>query len=228
MLRCPSCLGDVFETLGPGQYRCTNRVVIDAVPPGMGGNLGFAAIPIYGNCGRGFDEQTGQHAAARMAETQAANERERQAVLAAAKYRAAEQENLDRRKIAALAALRAAENPGLRQRHVPNYRRLSFADRFFRLLREDAPADVEPAWLIGVYTWVRPGQRGSDTFEQLDTGYTPSGRYVPMNHGTAGDDVHVLCRCHKLWSYQDFRHHRGKSPTDAETVAILERWIPSV
>lgn len=169
MLRCPSCRNAAFETVSSGEYRCVAEIMVDAVPPGALGNPGLAAIPIYGTCGYRFDEESGRNAAVLVAERQASDERARQEAQAAAEQRAAERKELARRVEAALATLRAAGNPGVRQRLVPDHRSLSFADRFFRQLREDSPADVEPAWLVGVYTWVRPRPRGSDIYNTLSS-----------------------------------------------------------
>ena len=34
-----------------GRLRCVSRLLVNAVPPGLGGTAGMTAIPIYGECG---------------------------------------------------------------------------------------------------------------------------------------------------------------------------------
>ena len=48
---------------------------------------------------------------------------------------------------------------------------------------------VEPAWPIGIFGWMRPAMLGTKAREELQTGYTPSGRVVPMDHVTCSDGV---------------------------------------
>lgn len=59
---CPRCRGTTFHDLGGGQYSCAGQILVDAVPPGMGGNAGPAPIPLYGPCGHTFTRSEGERA----------------------------------------------------------------------------------------------------------------------------------------------------------------------
>lgn len=224
MIRCPACFSANFETISPGHFRCRGQVLRDVVPPGYGGNAGAAGIPLYGECGHLFDEDAGLKAAAKAAQAEAAVERDRRAAAEAAAARAAEQKDLERRKVAVLADLQAAGNPGLKRRQVPGRYYLSFFARLFGQVGQDMPVDVEPAWPIGRFTWVSSGAHGVDNFEELETGYTPSERIVPMDYGTEGDDVEILYRRRRLWSTGNVAYF-GRRPSLKDIVTALERCV---
>jgi hypothetical protein len=220
-VRCPVCLDANFETISPGRFRCTSNVVLDAVPPGMGGNVGVTPIPLSGSCETLFDTQAGVAAAARHAQARAAAERDRKEKAEDAARRAAEQEDLQERKASALARLKAAGNPGLVQRRVPGRYHLSFSARIFGKVGEDRPVDVEPAWPVGSCTWVRSGSHGVDNFEELETGFTPTGRIVPMEYKTQGDEVEILYRKRRLGS----SGIENSGPSLQDIVTALERCL---
>ncbi|TYB39695.1 hypothetical protein FXF50_04770 [Micromonospora sp. AP08] len=70
-MRCPQCHGIDVRELNDGLWQCQGQVIVNAVPPGLGGNAGAVPIPIYGRCGATFsleDEQRAQ----RHRETQSA------------------------------------------------------------------------------------------------------------------------------------------------------------
>lgn len=224
MIRCPACFSANFDTVSPGQFRCRGQVLRDVVPPGYGGNAGAAGIPLYGECGQLFNEVAGLQAGVKAAQAEAAVERDRQAAAKAAAAQAAEQKDLERRKIAVLTALKAAGNPGLKQRQVPGRYYLSFFARLFGQVGQDMPVDVEPAWPTGSFTWVLSGAHGVDDFEELETGFTPSERFVPMGYGTDGDDVEILYRRRRMWSTGNVGY-RGRKPSLSDIVPALERCL---
>lgn len=51
---CPVCGGSESRLLAPGFHECCSRVMVDAAPPGLGGNMGFVPIPIYDRCGHRY------------------------------------------------------------------------------------------------------------------------------------------------------------------------------
>src|SRR5579863_5920909 len=131
-IRCPSCGGSQFEVVSPGRLRCTSKTIIDAVPPGQGGNIGTAPIPLYGRCGTVFTQQDVERAAARAAQLLAEQQRQRDEEV----RRAAEKKELQVRKTAALAKLAALGNPGLVERSVPGRYYLSVSRRLLGKLGE--------------------------------------------------------------------------------------------
>ena len=106
----------------------------------------------------------------------------------------------------ALAVLRAHGNPCLQQR------RFRVVKRDFGLFKRtvEIVVDAEGAWPIGTFTWRQSGELGTDTVRNLQTGYTPTGRLVPMYRGTEGDPVDVLQPGYRLWRPSD-RHESGPS-----------------
>jgi hypothetical protein len=101
--------------------------------------------------------------------------------------------SVDQRIEAALAEL-AAQGVRPTARRVPGFYRLSSSDRLLGRLGKDEDITVESAFPVGTCTWSQPGPRGTDRYEDLPTGITPSGRIVPMTKATAGDDVEMLYR----------------------------------
>jgi len=227
LIRCPICLSSTVQVVSPGQFLCAGKVLRDEVPPGQGGNIGTAPIPLYGWCGHVFDEEAGRIAAVKAAEREEAARREQQAKNEAHALRVAEQKELEHRKVVLLAALKTAGNPGLEPRRVPGHYHLSLSARVLGKVGVVRPVDVEPAWPIdGRFTWRHSGSHGMDIFEALKTGYTPTGRFVPMEHGTEGDkNVEILYMRRRMWRSVDVGYH-GRTPSVADVVHALERCLP--
>lgn len=212
-IRCPACLGSQYEVISPGRYRCTNPAPTSAVPPGAGGNIGSAPIPLY--CDTEFTEQPGIEAGRQHAENQAAKRRRQDEEAA---WTAAEKD-LKQRKAEALAALNAAGNPGLVARRVPGRYHLTFMRKLLQQVGTVEPVDTEPAWPVGPAKWYRRGKHGEDRKEKLLTGITPTGRLVPMEHGASGDvNVEGL---YQWWQKADPRFGVTK-PSLTDIVAVLE------
>jgi hypothetical protein len=189
-LRCPKCGSTNYAVDPPGRLRCLARVMIDAVPPGLGGNHGLTPIPIYGDCGMFFTEQEAREAAAAFAHKAERRQAQAQEVERHRREQAAAEADLERRYEATIIALKAAGNPGLQQRRVPGRYYLSPVARFFGRVGKEGLVDVEAAWPIGTVTWIKPAApHGCFFTEDLPTGYTPSRRIVPMDYATTGDDV---------------------------------------
>jgi hypothetical protein len=89
------------------------------------------------------------------------------------------------------AAMRELKRLGVKptRRSVPGRYHLSASAKLFGRVGEDQNVEVEPAWPVGACTWSQPGMRGSDRYETLPTGLTPSRRVVPMTRATEGDAV---------------------------------------
>jgi hypothetical protein len=175
-IRCPSCEGSQFEVVSPGRLRCTSETITSAVPPGQGGNLSSAPIPIYGPCLTPYTQQQGVQAAARARERRAERQRQRDEE---ARFEA-EQKDLEARKVEALAKLNALGNPGLVSRVVPGRYYLSLAREILGKRGEDELVETEGAWPVGMGTWTRSGPYGGWSEEELETGITPTGRLVPI------------------------------------------------
>lgn len=75
------------------------------------------------------------------------------------------------------------------RRLVPGRYHLSPTAKLFDRVGEDREVEVEPAWPVGNCTWSQPGPHGTDRYEELLTGVTPSGRIVPMTRATTEDNV---------------------------------------
>lgn len=63
---------------------------------------------------------------------------------------------------------------------------------FFGRVGEDQNIEVEPAWPVGSCTWSQSGPHGTDRYEDLLTGVTPSACIVPMTGATTGDNGAML------------------------------------
>lgn len=111
---------------------------------------------------------------------------------AAAALQVAEKEHEEQRRVETLASLKAAGNPRLQARSVPGRYNLSIFARIFGRVGKAVLVDVEPAWPIGVCRWMHWGRGEQQNFEDLESGYTPSQRIVPMHFATKGDDVEIL------------------------------------
>lgn len=228
-VRCPACYGQQFKVLSPGRLQCTTELIIDAVPPGIGANRGYVPIPIYGPCNGIYDERTGAAAEAEYDQNrQAAKQREDQA-RAEREKNAEIQTDLERRKDAALLALRKAGNPGTQPRRIAGWFGYTLLERLLGKPGHDVYVDAEPAWPIGTLTWVHDGSHGVEHVEQLETGYTPSRRYVPMQYGTEGDDVHILNRRRRIRAGFYSRDYSREHPrTSVQLVEGLERVVKKI
>jgi hypothetical protein len=105
-----------------------------------------------------------------------------------------ERQRLKQRQSDLLAALQNAGNPGQETRLVPGRYYLSPWDRILGRVGKDVLVDVESAWLLGSFTWMELRSHGTEHFEDIATGFTASGRFVPMEYATAGDPVEMLYR----------------------------------
>jgi hypothetical protein len=195
-LRCPTCFGEVFEVVSPGVLRCVTTRVVGSSPPGAYGNP--YQQPVYGSCGALHHEDEWREAAAHAAalaraKADAANERDRAAQAAAERH-----QELEQRRDRLLRELRERGNPGLVRRRVPSDYRSSWLDKWLGRNGPQQFATVEGAWPIGTCSWYRNEAHGEEVFYDLPTGYTPNGRIVPMEHGTSGDDVHIVFSNHHL------------------------------
>ncbi len=225
----PTCLNAWYEPLVPGQFRCVANVLIDAVPPGMGGNPGPVPIPLYGPCHRLFDEQSGAAAAVAFTQAQTRANQVRQAQANAAARYAEEQEELQQRQIRALMALKAAGNPGLRPRRIltgaikPPMLGEFLGWYLGRRTVSVLPVDAEPAWPLGKFTWLRNSRYGEVDSADLDTGFTPTERIVPLEFGTSGDAVREHYPARSMWSNRDSHMKPGRAPSLRDIVVALER-----
>jgi hypothetical protein len=221
-MSCPVCGGRTFEVASPGRLRCITEVAVNALPPGEGGNVWPHPIPIYGQCGH-VASDADWRATGAMADAEATRRAEHDRL--AAERRAQETPRrtaLERRHAALFAALRAAGNPGLVRRRVPGRFHRSLFARVFGRPSQEVLVETEPAWLIGSFTWMWIGSHGMENFENIATGVTPDGRFVPMRHGTETDDVHILLKKRTLWQPTVHRYDLGRSPETADIVAALE------
>lgn len=206
-MKCPVCGGASFEDAGSGMYRCTSTVITGAVPPGHGGNLGLSPIPIRGACGAVFSHADGVQAATAYAKKDARRRTRAQEGERLRRERAAADAETERRLESAWAALEAGGNQGLQPRLVPGRYYLSLLDRMLGRVGKDELVEVEGAWPIGTFSWYNPaGPHGGFLIEDLPSGYTPTGRVVPLEYGTAGDNVEMLyarrrlAKIDELWS----------------------------
>ncbi|WP_125677142.1 hypothetical protein [Amycolatopsis sp. WAC 04182] len=193
----------------------------------MGANRGYTPIPIYGPCNRKYDQQAGEAA-------EIAFEHARQSAKIRAdedkmerKKEAEAQTDLERRKYAALLELKKAGNPGTLPRRVVGQYEYTLFERWLGKSGHEVYVDAEPAWPIGTFRWEWSGSHGVDHVEDLATGYTPSGRYVPMQYGTEGDDVHILYRKHRIRK-PGYDYSHGPLPTSVQLVEGLERAVKSI
>jgi hypothetical protein len=226
-MQCPVCAGVDFQVDTPGVLRCTSQVLVNAVPSGMSGNLSPQPVPVYGPCGNLAPEREWQAATQRAELLARESEAERKREDACRARKAREQFDLEDRQNELLAKLREVGNPGQVERCVPGAYRLSLLDRVFGRLGSDAPVPVEPAWPIGTFTWMQVGSHGVEDFQDLATGFTATGRFVPIEYATVGDEVEVLYRRRSMPAAGLYPGRVIHRPTVREVVVALERAFAS-
>jgi hypothetical protein len=123
------------------------------------------------------------------------------------------------------AALRELKRRGIAPtpRSVPGRYHLSLVAKGFGRVGEDVKVAVEPAYPVGSCTWSQPGPRGTDRYENLPTGITPSRRIVPMTHATSGDDVEMLYARWKRGADNSSGLSAGVTLYEESIAAALER-----
>jgi hypothetical protein len=219
-MQCPVCGGSDYVVESPNLLHCTAEVIVDAVPMGYGGNLTGAPIPIRGQCGATRSEQEWRAAAedARARAEQAEGNRAERARLER------EAQELAPRIPELLGQLKARNNPGLQPRKVPGRFHDSLADRLFGRVGRKELVEVGPGWRFGTCTWWSTGMRGVDVFENLPTGITPAGKYVPMDYAADHEDVHILFRKRSLWEGIPYapQNVSTKLVSEADVVRALE------
>lgn len=89
---------------------------------------------------------------------------------------------------AALAALGKRGNPGLTRRRVPAVYKLSATQKLFGKVGTYEERDVEPAWAIGTFTWLKQAAHANEIEVELATGLTPSRQLVPMTLAARTDE----------------------------------------
>lgn len=229
-MRCPSCGGTTFEVVRPGTLRCVTERVVNAVPPGQGGNFGVQPIPIYGPCQSVAPEQAWRETALRLKREEAERRSRTRASEQAAIALKEQAERLERRRVELLVELERRGNPGIQRRLVPGRRHLSIIAKIFGRVGTDMPVEAESAWPIGTFTWWQTMSHGVEQYENLETGYTPTGRLVPMDFATSGDPVHVLYGRRKLAGGPYRPQSRDKvelrQPANGDIVRALENALP--
>lgn len=186
-MACPNCGGHSAEARGDGTYQCTSRRLVNAVPPGQGGNYGLTAIPIYDVCGAVFTAAASE----RVRETQVA---EADAQAQRARRRATDDERIRARReaedraaieqlpetralIAALgkALIRdrpAGARPVLREVWVPS--RIPFK------LDKRAWAELDKAWPVDSFPFAHRAKHGEELIIDEPVGVTAAGRVVKL------------------------------------------------
>ena len=185
-MACPHCGGAKFEPAPQGAFRCVNQLLVNAVPPGASGNMGPAAIPIYGLCGTLFTRAAGQ---AKADEALARRREVEEAAAARAAADARQAQELQQRRESAVAELKALGPTALVPRKVLGRYRRTLLHQILSVSGQDELVEVEGAWPIGSFTWSHRSGYGGTSAENLPTGLTPSGRIVPMESAGKGDDV---------------------------------------
>jgi hypothetical protein len=217
---CPVCSGTASERLPDGNLRCTSQVVVGGVPPGMGGNATLQHVPIYGVCGAVASEAAWRAKAAEV-------RREGKKARMEAELRQQAERDLERCRIELLAKLAQLGYPGTRERNVPGRYHLSRSAKLFGRVGDVLPVSVEAAWPIGAFTWMKVGAHGTEHFEELPTGYTPTERIVPLDHGIEGDDA--VERLFRRWSLPLIGPNGRpiRKPSKEDIVAGLENALAS-
>lgn len=108
--------------------------------------------------------------------------------------------------------LQAREVPGRWQRPTPVDRLLGRSGRIVRVA-------VEPAWPLGRFQW----EFRQRSFSELETGYTPTGRVVPMLEAVSGDDVDEQL-CHQRLGTESRSSGKGRPLTTEHIADTLERY----
>jgi hypothetical protein len=149
---CPVCGGTERVELAAGFYECRSQRLVNAVPPGMGGNAGISPIPIFGPCGTRYplmqvDDAGRIDRERRAAEERAARERAeldrlRQARIAQGTPGFPVGECSGRTMSAALERL----VPGELHRYVIRYRRISPKVNY----RHWGPAVTVEGWAFAI------------------------------------------------------------------------------
>lgn len=124
----------------------------------------------------------------------------------------------------ALRELKSLRIPPSR-RLVPGRYYLFPAAKFLGQVGEDLNVEVEPAWAVGSCTWSQPGPHGTDRYEELLTGVTPSGRIVPMTRATTGDNVEMLYARWKRGTDNSSGLSQGTTLYPESIATALERII---
>src|SRR3954462_11392773 len=87
-MACPQCHGRAYQSIGDDLYACASRGIVNAVPPGQGGNHGVTAIPIYDVCPARFTAAAYQRMDELLAERERSAARSREAAAVASRERA--------------------------------------------------------------------------------------------------------------------------------------------
>jgi hypothetical protein len=111
----------------------------------------------------------------------------------------------------------------VQRRFVPGRYYLSLGARVFGRIGKNLLVEVEPAWPIGDFTWVSTQAHGTEHFETIPTGYTPTERFVPMFYATAGDVVELLYRRRDLCRPALYRDASRRSPQPSDVVIAPQR-----
>jgi hypothetical protein len=227
-MRCPVCGGTTYQAHSPGLLLCTSQVVADAVPPGVSGNFSLQPVPIYGPC-EAVASEAEWRAAGKRAESLAREHEAKRAREEARMAREADQrQHLEQRQSDLLAALHDAGNPGQEARRVPGRYYLSPLDRILGRVGKDVLVDVESAWPLGSFTWMDIRSHGTEHFADIATGFTASGRFVPMEYATAGDPVEMLYRRRSMPDPGLHPRQSIRMPTTRDVVGALEHAAESV